>query len=207
MLDTLASWHPFIVHFAVAFTIGSAAFDVLDFFFHRKRFEETGFLLMITAMPFLLMAVFTGNLAEHHAPGLEHAAAFIENHMRYANIAIWIFFAAGVWRLFLHLKKQYHGIRKIIYVFIVTAAAMSVYLAALHGSKIRHHHLQAPISILHPAGTPISQAGTPISQAGTPISQAGTPISQAGTPISQAGTPISQAGTPISQAGTPISIE
>lgn len=139
MLDTLASWHPFIVHFAVAFPIGSAAFDILDFFRPRPRFEETGFLLMLTAMPFLLMAVFTGNLAESHAPGLENAAAFIENHMRYANIAVWVFFGAGIWRLFLHLKRQYSGMKKIIYVFIVTAAAMSVYLAAMHGGKIRHH--------------------------------------------------------------------
>ena len=145
MLDTLASWHPFIVHFAVAFTIGSAAFDILDFFMHRQRFEETGFLLMLTAMPFLLLAVFTGNLAESHAAGLEHMAVFIENHMRYANIAIWIFFAAGVWRLFMHLKGQYSGLKKIAYVFIVTAAAVSVYLAALHGGKIRHQ----PLAISH----------------------------------------------------------
>lgn len=139
MLDTFASWHPFIVHFAVAFSIGSAAFDILDFFLHRPRFEETGYLLMLTAMPFLLLAVFTGNLAETHAAGLEHAVGFIENHMRYANIAVWVFFGAGVWRLFMHLKRQYTGLKKIVYVFIVTAAAMSVYLAALHGGKIRHH--------------------------------------------------------------------
>jgi uncharacterized membrane protein len=157
MLDTLASWHPFIVHFAVAFTIGSAAFDILDFFFHRRRFEETGFLLMLTAMPFLLLAVFTGNLAESHAAGLEQMAVFIENHMRYANIAVWIFFAAGVWRLFMHLKRQYGGVKKIAYVFIVTAAAVSVYLAALHGGKIRHHDPPpSSLSLSSYTGTPFS---------------------------------------------------
>ncbi len=156
MLDTLASWHPFIVHFAVAFTIGSASFDILDFFLHRRRFEETGFLLMLAAMPFLLMAVFTGNLAETHAPGLAEAATALENHMRYANIAVWIFFGAGIWRLFLHFKKQYSGIRKIVYVFIVTAAAMSVYLAGVHGGKIRHHYPRPA------AATSLSATGTPI---------------------------------------------
>jgi hypothetical protein len=111
---------------------------------------------MLTAMPFLLLAVFTGNLAQTHAPGLEQSATFIENHMRYANIAIWVFFAAGVWRQFLHLKKQYHGLRKIIYVFVVTAAAMSVYLAALHGGKIRHHRPIPPMLSTQQTGTPIS---------------------------------------------------
>ena len=146
MLETLASWHPFIVHFAVAFAIGSAFFDILDFFLGRRRFEDTGFLLMIAALPFLLLAVFTGNLAETYGQGLENAATALENHMRYANIAVWLFSATAFWRLFMHFRKQFHGGRKIAYIFIITAAAMSVYLAALHGGRIRHH-VGKPISI------------------------------------------------------------
>lgn len=146
MLETLATWHPFIVHFAVAFSIGSAAFDVIDFFYPRRRFEETGLMLMFAALPFLLMAVFTGNLAETYNAGLAHAAVALHNHITYANIAVWVFSAAGLWRIFLHFKKQYSGGRKIVYVFIITAAAMSVYLAALHGGSIRHHLLSGPRS-------------------------------------------------------------
>ena len=134
---TIASWHPFLVHFAVALTISSVVFDVLDFFLHNKRFEETGFHLMIAAVPFLLFAVLTGNLAENYARSFAPAGV-IETHMTYANIAIWIFSAAALWRVFQHLRGAYSGMRKILYVFIVTAAAMSVYLAALHGGKIRH---------------------------------------------------------------------
>lgn len=138
MLETLASWHHVIVHFSVAFTIGSAGFDIIDFFFPRKRFEETGFLLMVTAIPFLLLAVLTGNLAESHAPNLEQAAVALELHIRYANIAVWLFSAVGLWRVFLHFKRRYHGKNKVLYMFIVATAAASVYLAALHGGSIRH---------------------------------------------------------------------
>ncbi|MBR9977012.1 MAG: hypothetical protein KFH87_02905 [Bacteroidetes bacterium] len=138
MLETLASWHHFIVHFSVAFTIGSAGFDIIDFFFPRKRFEETGFLLMVTAIPFLLLAVLTGNLAASHAPGLEQAAIALEHHIRYANIAVWIFCAAGLWRVFLHFKRRYNGKNKVMYMFVIATAAASVYLAALHGGSIRH---------------------------------------------------------------------
>ncbi|PLX33177.1 MAG: hypothetical protein C0600_00930 [Ignavibacteria bacterium] len=144
MLDTLASWHPFIVHFAVAFAIGSAAFDVLDFFFHRKRLEDSGFNLMLAAIPFLLLAVLTGNLAETRIPETAHVVAALDRHMTYANIAVWVFSAVGLWRVFLQLRKQYTGGLKIFYVFVVTAAAMSVYLAALHGSSIRHGVDPAP---------------------------------------------------------------
>ncbi|MBN1448554.1 MAG: hypothetical protein JXA28_11535 [Bacteroidetes bacterium] len=148
MLEILASWHPFIVHFAVAFSIGSASFDIIDFFLPRKRFEETGFLLMIAALPFLLLGVLTGNLAGTYNAGLEHAAASLENHLRYANIGVWVFTAAGLWRLFLRFKHEYKGGKKVAYIFIVTAAAMSVYLAALHGGKIRHQDMVLPSDLL-----------------------------------------------------------
>jgi len=139
MLETLADWHPFIVHFAVAFTIGSAAFDIIDFFFPHRRFEETALMLVFAALPFLLFAVLTGNLAEPRVGTLSASAqAALERHMTYANIAVWVFSAVGLWRIFLHVKKQYSGGRKIAYVFIVTAVAMSVYLAALYGGSIRH---------------------------------------------------------------------
>ncbi len=137
MTDIIASWHPFLVHFAVAFSIGSALFDILDFFLHKRRLEETGFMLMVAAIPFLLLAVLSGNLAESFARSLIPKAN-LQNHMSYANIAVWTFSAAAVWRVFLQLNSRYTGIRKILYVFIITFAAVSVYLAALHGGRIRH---------------------------------------------------------------------
>ncbi len=179
MLETLASGHPFIVHFAVAFSIGSAAFDVLDFFFHRKRLEDTGLHLAIAAIPFLLLAVFTGNLAETHAGGLAPAAADLEMHKTYANIAIWVFSAAAFWRILLHFRGEFIGIRKIIYVFIITAAAMSVYLAALYGGAIRHAPRGASVtaSVAQFPGAPASLAAcggdshTPASRVITPAAR------------------------------------
>lgn len=137
MIQTIASWHPFIVHFAVAFVIGSALFDILDFFLNRRRFEETGFMLMIVALPFLLLAVISGNLAEPFAR-VDVKPVHLENHIAYANITVWVFTAAALWRIFIHFKRRYVGKQKVIYIFIVTLAAVSAYLAALHGGRIRH---------------------------------------------------------------------
>jgi len=136
MIESLASWHPFIVHFAIAFGIGSAVFDVLDFFTNKKILEQTGYILMITAFPFLLLAVLTGNLAEGFIRETS-VTSTLDNHIVYANIAVWVFFAAGAWRVFLHLKRRYAGGKKIIYVFVITFAAVSIFLAALHGGRIR----------------------------------------------------------------------
>ncbi len=147
MPDSLASWHPFIVHFAVALTIASAMFDILDFFFRNPNFERTGLYLMFPAVPFLVAAVFTGNFAEIHFAG-SGKASVIDQHKTYANIALWVFTGATFWRIFLHTKRRYFGLRKIAYVFIVTLAAVSVFLAAMKGGKIRHGSEQ-PISRIY----------------------------------------------------------
>ena len=138
MTAALASYHPFIVHFAVAFAMASAVFDALDFFFHKKLFEQTGFVLMLCALPFLVLAALTGNLAEPFVRTRE-LARVLHQHETYANLAVWTWCAGGVWRIFMVLKKQYTGLRRVAYIFIVTLAAVSVFLAAKKGGSIRHH--------------------------------------------------------------------
>lgn len=137
MTEILASWHPFVVHFAVALTIASVFFDVIDFLRSNTTFERTGFALMLTAVPCLLLAVLTGNLAHGFVEGARETA-ILEKHQTYANIAVWVFTAAALWRVFLHFKGRFHGGRRAAYIFIVAAAAMSVFLAARKGGEVRH---------------------------------------------------------------------
>ena len=137
MIDSLAAWHHFIVHFAVSFTILAALLDAADFLTRNTRFTQTSFLLTIIAIPCLIAAVLTGNLAATFVTDPEQLTA-LGQHQTYANIAVWVFTAAGLWRVFLHFKKQFHGRKVIIYVFIVMLAAASVFLAARKGGSIRH---------------------------------------------------------------------
>ncbi|MBI5646369.1 MAG: hypothetical protein HY962_05505 [Ignavibacteriae bacterium] len=148
MTDTLASWHPFIVHFAVALSITAALLDAADFLLRSTRLMQTTFILTLLALPCLLAAVLTGNLA---AAGPLDAAQqhILEQHETYANIAVWVFSAAAVWRLFLHLKKKFNGLNAVIYVFIIMLAAASVFLAAKKGGMIRHDaHAHAAGAVL-----------------------------------------------------------
>jgi uncharacterized membrane protein len=138
MIPAIASLHPFIVHFAVALSMTSAMFDIASFFVPKRIFDQTGFVLMLLAIPFLLFAVLTGNLAANFIkePGF---VLTLQQHQTYATIAVLIFTSAGIWRVFLRLKKRDTGLRMVIYVFLITAAAMSVFLAAKKGGSIRHH--------------------------------------------------------------------
>lgn len=137
MSETVALWHPFIVHFAVSLTLVSALLDITGFVLRSDRFDASSFLLAILAIPALLAAVLSGNLASsfiHEARQL----ALVDAHETYANIAVWVFCGAAFWRSFLHVKRRFTGARRIAYVFLVALAAMSVFLTARKGGSIRH---------------------------------------------------------------------
>ncbi len=144
MIELIASEHPLIVHFAVALTISSVFFDVLDFLFHKKEFETTGFMLITFSIPFLLSAVLSGNLAYQFLND-PNSRVIADQHQTYANIGMWLFSGAFIWRVFMILKKQYAGMKKIIYLFVVAAAAISIFLAAQKGATIFHHKTAAKI--------------------------------------------------------------
>ena len=143
MIKALASWHHFIVHFAVALSLMSIVFDLSSVLLRKPGAERFGFVLMLAAVPFLLFAVLTGNLAEPFVRSGE-LSPIVDRHESYANIAVWTFLAAGFWRVFLHVKHRYAAGRKILYILIAVAAGVAVFLAAREGGKIRHKDFQDP---------------------------------------------------------------
>jgi uncharacterized membrane protein len=168
VIPVIASWHSFIVHFAVAFTLASAIMDAIDFLRRGSFFERTSFILSILALPFLIGAALTGNLASQFVTQ-PYARAVLEMHETYANIAVWVFSAAAFWRIFHHLRRNFLGIRKIVYVFVVMAAAMSIFLAARKGGAIRHQPYK-PVAFLcsaSPALNSVDGASTTTGAAGS----------------------------------------
>ena len=137
VIPAIASWHPFIVHFAVAFAIGSALLDTVDLLMRRRALDRTALLLAIMALPFLAAAALTGNLASSYIRD-QDALALLDQHVTYANLAVWAFTATAVWRIFLHLRKDYLGRKRIIHAAAVLIAAGCVFLAASKGGAIRH---------------------------------------------------------------------
>ncbi len=137
MTALLGENHPFIVHFAVALTLASVLFDLLALLFRRKQLESTAFSLLFLSLPFLILAVLSGNLAFQslHRPDAAH---LLDQHQTYANIGMWLFCIAAVWRVFLSAKRQFGGGRRFIYLVIAAAAAVSIFSAAQKGGKVFH---------------------------------------------------------------------
>lgn len=143
MIESLAALHPFLVHFAVAFTLAGAALDCASFFQRLERVASAGPVLIGLAAPFLLAAALTGNLAEGLArPDL--AGPTLDAHVTAANSAVWIFFAAALFRLDLALRKRFTGFRRVIYCVLMVAAAVAVFIAAREGGRLRHRGYNAP---------------------------------------------------------------
>lgn len=134
--------HPFIVHFAVAFALASVLFDLLGLLFRRKQLAAAAAPLAYLALPFLILAVLSGNLALQslHRP---EAAHILDQHQTYANIGMWLFCIAALWRAFLAAKKQFGGGRKFMYLIVAAAAAVSIFFAAQRGGKVFHSALHS----------------------------------------------------------------
>ena len=153
MSETFALWHPFIVHFAVALSMVSALLDMTGLLFRSDRFDPSSFLLAVLAVPALLAAVLSGNLASSFIRDARQLA-IVGTHETYANITVWVFCGAALWRSFLHLKKRFTGARRLLYVFLISLAAISVFLTARKGGTIRHTGYSAVVSRMAHPGAP-----------------------------------------------------
>ncbi len=136
MNEYLAAQHPFIVHFAVSISIIAALFDLLSLY-RREKFGPVSFALIIVSSPFLISAVLTGNLAQQFLQRPE-ARAIVEQHESLATAGMWILTAASVLRIFLVVKKNFMGWKRIAYLLGIVAGAVLIFIAARKGGTIFH---------------------------------------------------------------------
>lgn len=144
MTEILAEGHPFVVHFAVALGMTSVLFDILSLLRRGERLEATGFSLALLALPFLVAAVLTGNLAQQslHDPAL---TPFVDDHRGWANAAMWLFSAATISRVSLMLKRRFDSWRKAVFLATALLAAMLIFVAAMKGGEIFHGRDNRPV--------------------------------------------------------------
>ncbi len=137
MISILASWHPFVVHFAVALTLTSFLFDLAGATTRFRQFATTGFHLMIAAVPFLLLAVLTGNLAEGMLRATEDRM-LIEKHLTLMNAAVWGFMAIAAWRVYATLKKTFTRASMLFYLAVLFLVCTAIFIGAQRGAALSH---------------------------------------------------------------------
>ena len=137
MNEFLAAEHAFIVHFALALSVVSSALALLHALARKEYLEHASFVVMIAALPFLLAAVFTGNIASQ-VLSLAEKRELIEQHETLASLSAWLFFGAAAWKIYFSLKKKFLGIYRWIFLVAILIASIIIVLAARKGALIEH---------------------------------------------------------------------
>ncbi len=137
MSEYLAHAHPYVVHFAVVLPVVAAFFELASVVFKRESFSSTSLYLTILAIPFLVTAVLTGNLAGTYleAPLKTGIAG---NHETFANITVWLVVTLSFGRVFYTVKKKFSGGLRLLYLVLALAAAFFTIYTAKLGGEIRH---------------------------------------------------------------------
>lgn len=136
-MEFLASIHPKIVHFPLAFLM---LYPIMEFFalITKKEFySRTANLFLFIGTIGALLAVFTGNQAYTYIKDWQTDSLNIFNsHQTFATITMWYFSGILVLRLYLYLKKKLN--QKILFILFLLGLLGSyfVYQTGNYGGQL-----------------------------------------------------------------------
>jgi uncharacterized membrane protein len=102
-----APTHPIYVHFTIALTTASAAFDALGFFFGAASLRGAGWWTLAGSIVMTLLTLSSGLTSRMRLPMEEgEARSFLRAHMALGPIFYGLLLAVGVWRISLWQAGQ-----------------------------------------------------------------------------------------------------
>lgn len=136
-MEFLASVHPKVVHFPIAFLMLYPIMELLFLFTTKDFFLKAALLFLSIGVIGSLLAVLSGNQAYQSIINWSNEGKEIfYAHQNYANLTVWYFAALLIIRYFLFIKKRL--IRKLNIIIIVLAliGGYFVYQAGAYGGKL-----------------------------------------------------------------------
>lgn len=139
-MEYLASLHPLVVHFPIVCFILFFFFELGGIFLKKEFLTKAAFILLVTAIMFSLLAVLSGNQAHTvFSASAADASVFnhqIEVHQQYATYTLFYFTALLFLRIFLTVKKSFHGIRLWFYIMLSFIGCLLIYLTSHFGGEL-----------------------------------------------------------------------
>jgi uncharacterized membrane protein len=136
-MEFLASIHPKVVHFPIAFLMFYPVVELLFLITRKDFFTKTAMLFLAIGVIGSFFAVLSGNQAFEFVKNWNNEGKEIfGSHQTFANLTVWYFSALLVVRYFLFVKKKLN--RTIISVIFVLALIGSyiVYQTGNYGGKL-----------------------------------------------------------------------
>lgn len=136
-MEFLASIHPKIVHFPLAFLMLYPIMELFALITKKEFYSRAANLFLFIGTIGALLAVFTGNQAYTYIKDWQTDSLNIFNsHQTFATITMWYFSGILVLRLYLYLKKKLN--RKTLFILFLLALLGSyfVYQTGNYGGQL-----------------------------------------------------------------------
>jgi len=144
-MDFLASLHPKLVHFPLAFLLIYVLLEILGVLSGKEFFQKCAYLFLFIGIITAVAAVFTGNQAADLAEKLKVGgtaipSGLISEHEDYATASLWYFTALLVLRTFYVIKKKFKGIIQYVFILLALIGGYLIYQTGDRGGKLVFNH-------------------------------------------------------------------
>lgn len=139
-MEFLASIHPKVVHFPIAFLMLYPFIELLFIITNKDFYSKTAFLFLTVGVVGALFAVLSGNQAFELVQNWTNASREIFNsHQTYANLTVWFYASLLISRYFLFIKKKLNRTLIIVIFVLSLLGGYFVYQAGNYGGKLSKH--------------------------------------------------------------------
>lgn len=145
-METLASFHPKVVHFAIALLLTYVLLEALFFVFKKDFLNKSATLILFLGVLGAVAALLTGNQAYHYAEYLfdtydvKIPLGLIDEHEEYAKITTFWFVGILVIRFFLNVKDKFKGWLQVVVLVLALVGVYFVYETGEHGGELVYKH-------------------------------------------------------------------
>ncbi len=164
-----APMHPIFVHFTIALTASSLAFDALGFFLGVASLTATGGWTLVSAAVMTLMTISSGLTSSTRAPVEEgEARSFLRAHMALGLIFYGVLLAITLWRLSLwqqglNVSWLYLAAMAVVSLVMTMQGYLGGELVYRYGVEVEQAHRELPereANSTPPLSTSSSPGGT-----------------------------------------------
>lgn len=145
-MESIASLHPKIVHFAIALLLTYVLLEFLYLIFKKDFLNKSATLILFLGVLGALGSLLTGNQAYHYAESLfdkydvKIPLGLIDEHEEYATWTLYWFLGILIIRFFLNLKNKFKGWVQVAVFILSLVGVFLVYETGEHGGELVYKH-------------------------------------------------------------------
>ncbi len=145
-MESIAAFHPKVVHFAIALLLTYVLIEILYLFFKKDYLNKSATLILFLGVLGAIASLITGNQAFHYAEYLfdnydvKIPLGIIDEHEEYAKWTTFWFTGILVIRVFLNLKNRFRGVLQILVILLSLVGTYFIYETGEHGGELVYKH-------------------------------------------------------------------